>query len=321
MTLLIILLALFFALNMGGASFAASFAAPFGGKLIERQKAGLLFIIFVLLGAFLLGKNVSITLGSKLVPEEFINNKTIAIIFFSAGLSMFISNLMKIPQSTSLVTVAAIAGVGVFYKQFNVSTLYYLIPFWILLPALSYFLTHWLTGIIYPPRKGNFWVYERFINHKGKLKAFVIIMSCYSAFAVGTNNVANVVGPLMGSSGEISLRNLLIFFAFIYGGGAFVFIGPIKTAGHKIIPLGLLTAAIISMVSGTLMLVASLYGVPQSFVMLQMGAIFAVSSLKDGQDLTFNKPVIKSIIYTWTINPLITFVISLGLSHAIIGSR
>jgi len=175
-----------------------------------------------------------------------------------------------------------------------------------------------MAGFIYPPRRKNFWIYERFINHQKKLKALVITMSCYGAFAVGTNNVANVVGPLMGSVETLTLNHLLILFAVIYGTGAFIFTEPIKTAGQKIIPLGLLTASIVSMVSGTLMLVASVFGIPQSFVMLKMGAIFAVSSLKDGERPTFEKPLIKRILYTWTINPIITFFVSLGLSFLII---
>jgi len=319
MFILIILLAIFFALNMGGASFAASFAAPYGGKLINQQRAGLLFILFVILGSVVLGKNVSITLGRELVHPSLIGPKAVAVIFFSAGASMFVSNMMKIPQSTSLVTVASIAGVGAYYGQLDFTTLWYLIPFWIILPVLSYFLTHWITGWVYPPRETNFWIYERFINHQGKLKAFVIMMSCYNAFAVGTNNVANVAGPLMGSADVLTLRDLLIIFALVYGAGSFTFTEPIKTAGHKIIPLGLLTASIISLVSGTLMIFASVFGVPQSFVMLKMGAIFAVSSLKDGHDSTFNKPLTKRTLYTWTINPIITFFVSLGLAYAVLG--
>jgi len=92
MTFTIVLLALFFALNMGGASFAASFAAPYGGKIVSKQKAGLLFILFVVFGSVLLGENVSITLGRELMPPELMSSKAIAIIFFSAGLSMFVSN-------------------------------------------------------------------------------------------------------------------------------------------------------------------------------------------------------------------------------------
>jgi len=319
MTTIIIVLAIFFAVNMGGASFAASFAAPYGGKLIKVKSAGFLFIGFVVLGSVLLGKNVSMTLGQELMPQQLIDSKAIIIIFFAAGLSMFASNLMKIPQSTSLVTVAAIAGVGVYYGKLNINTLFFLIPFWVVLPVFSYLLTRWMAGFVYPPRKKNFWVYERLINHQEKLKMLVIVMACYSAFAVGTNNVANVVGPLMGSMESLTLNKLLILFALAYGMGAFIFTEPIKTAGQKIIPLGLLTASIISLVSGTLMLFASAFGVPQSFVMLKMGAIFAVSSLKDEQQSTFQKPLTKRTLYTWTINPIITFFISFGLSYIIIG--
>lgn len=310
-----IALAIFFALNMGGASFAASFAAPYGGKLIKRYIAGFLFIGFVILGSLVMGKNVSVTLGQELIPQNIIGTKAIIIIFLSAGLSMFVSNIMKIPQSTSLVTVAAIAGVGAYYGKVDIKTLLFMVPFWVLLPVIAYMLTHAITGYIYPPRKKNFWIYERFINHQSKLRGMVIAMSCYGAFAVGTNNVANVAGPLMGTMEGMSVEAILVLFALFYGLGAFVFTQPIKTAGQKIVPLGLLTASIISMVGGTLMLIASAFGVPQSFVMLKMGAIFAVSSLKDGHQETFQKPLTKRTLYSWTINPIITFFISLGLSY------
>lgn len=318
MILLITVLALFFALNMGGASFAAAFAAPYGGRFINQHKAALLFIVFVIFGSLLLGQKVSITLGRDLVPADLINMRAVTVIFFSAGMSMFVSNMMKIPQSTSFVTVAAIAGVGAYHGRLNVNTFYYLLPFWVLLPMFSYLITHLLTGWVYPPRQSNFWVYERFINHQNKLKKLVIAMSCYSAFAVGTNNVANVAGPLMGSVRTYSLNELLFVFAIIYGAGAFVFTEPLKTAGEKVVPLGLLTATIISLVCGSLMLVASAFGVPQSFVMLNMGAIFAVSSLKDGHHLTFRKPLARRALYTWTINPIITFFVSWGLSALVL---
>ena len=108
MIVIILLLAMFFAMNMGGASFAASFAASYGGGFIKQGKAGVLFIVFVILGAVLLGQNVSLTLGRGIIPSDLITQKALIIIFLCAGLSMFSANLMKIPQSTSLVTVAAI---------------------------------------------------------------------------------------------------------------------------------------------------------------------------------------------------------------------
>ena len=55
------------------------------------------------------------------------------------------------------------------------------------------------------------------------------------------------------------------------------------------------------------------------FFALNMGAIFAISSLKDGHGRTFDKPLTKRTLYTWTINPIITFFVSLGLSYVILG--
>jgi len=317
MYFLIVILAVFFALNMGGASFGSCFAAAFGGKVLSQWKAGLLFLTFVIIGSVLFGEHVSVTLGNKIIPASEMTHKALIVIFLSAGMSMFISNLMKIPQSTSLVTVAAIAGVGFYSHHLNVATITYLLPFWIILPIASFLLTHYITGFVYPPRKRNFWIYEQLINQRAKLRKFVIIAGCYSAFSVGTNNVANVVGPLSGL-GNFALFHGLLICAFFYGLGAFIFTGPLKTASDEIVPLGLLTASIISLVSGTLMLIASLGGIPQSFVMLQMGAIFAVSSIKHGNEETFASPIAKKTLYAWTINPVITFCVAFILSSFIV---
>ncbi len=316
MTILIITLAVFFAMNMGGASFAASFGSPIGASIIHRRYARFLFLFFVMLGAVILGKNVSLTLGEDIVPINLLTPKAIALVFFAAGLSMLVANLMHIPQSTSLVTVAAIAGVGAYYESVNIKTILFLLPFWILLPVISFILTYATTKMLYPPRKSNFWIYERFINHEDKLKAFVIITSCYNAFSVGTNNVANVVGPLLDSN--ISIVQMLLGFAFVYGGGAFIFKGATKTVSKRIVPLGLLTVSIISIVSGSLMIFASAIGVPQSFVMLQLGAVFAVSSLKDGHDMTLANPVTQKTFYTWTINPILTFLFAYGAAFIVL---
>lgn len=305
----IIILAAFFAMNMGGANFAASFGAGCGSRLITKRRAAWLFLFCVVLGAELFGKNVAHTLGQGLVPVAAITPRTLVIIFFSAGLSMFVANRLKIPQSTSFVTVAAITGVGAYVGNVNWATVAFLVPFWIGLPLLSYGLTRWLTSLVYPPRSTNFWFYERYANHEKKLKAFVIISSCYNAFSVGSNNVANVVGPLLNVQ-SLSMPLAFSFYAAFFGIGAFVFSEPLKTAGEKFVPLGLLTASIIALVSGTLMIIASVMGVPQSFVMLQMGAVLAVSSLKHGSELTFNNPLTHKILYTWTINPILTFILT-----------
>ena len=111
--LILIIISIFFALNMGASGIAPSFAAAFGAKLITEKRAVVLFAIFVILGAIILGRNVAVTLGDKLLAKEFISLPVALIILSAASLSLFIANILKIPQSTSQVTVGAIIGAGI----------------------------------------------------------------------------------------------------------------------------------------------------------------------------------------------------------------
>jgi len=302
-----------FALNMGGGNFAASFAAAHGGNLLTRRRAQILFVIFVFLGAIFVGRPVAETLGSRIIPSELIKFDIVLIILISATASLFIANLMHVPQSTSLVTVGSILGVGLYFRNVYAKTFLYLIPFWILLPVIGYVLTYFLGKLVYPPRKSNFWIYEKLVNHRAKLKAFVIAASCYNAFSVGANNVANAVGPLAGA--EIIEKTLgLALIAPVFGLGSLLFHGNLKTAGKRIVPLGLLTATIICLVTGTLMIIASLFGVPQSFVMVKMASIFAIGGLKKGHKSAFASPIAKKTYLTWVITPVFALVISFLLT-------
>ena len=166
------LLAVLFALNMGGGNFAASFAAAHGGRILSKKKAQLLFIIFVFLGAILIGRPVAETLSNKIIPRQFLQIDTVLIILISATICLFIANLLHVPQSTSLVTVGSILGVGLYYRSVYIKTFLYLIPFWVLLPLMAYFLTYFLGRLVYPSRKSNVWVYEKLVNHRKSLPSF-----------------------------------------------------------------------------------------------------------------------------------------------------
>ncbi len=132
----------FFALNMGASGIAPAFAAAYGAKAIKRKGALILFGLFVVAGALVLGRNVSVTLGKSLLPKEILNFDTAFVIMVSAALSLFLANLLSIPQSTSQVTVGAIVGAGLYYSRLNTHTIFFkILPLWVLLPLLSYALT------------------------------------------------------------------------------------------------------------------------------------------------------------------------------------
>jgi len=305
------LLTIFFAINMGASGIAPSFAAAYGGRLIKWGKALFFFSIFVVLGAVILGHNVSLTLGRNLLPKEFLNLDTVLIIIFSASLSLFLANMLKIPQSTSQVTVGAITGVGIYYRHLYIKTLLLkIIPMWIILPCLSYFFTFFLYRLIYPPHHNNLHIYEKMFAHENKLRIASLLVSCYVAFAIGSNNVANAVGPLAGA-GILGILPGLILIAPVFGLGALVMgRGTIETAGKEIVPLGLFSSTLVSFVTATLLLFASILGVPQSLVQLNICSIFAISSLKNGHRTTLDLHIARKTMLVWTVTPILSLLLS-----------
>ncbi len=309
--ILLIGLVVFFAINMGASGIAPAFAAVFGAKIIKKDRAIALFSIFVIIGAVVLGRNVSLTLGKNLLPKEFLNFNTALIIISAASLSLFLANILKIPQSTSQVTVGAITGAGLYFKHFYFKTLFFkIIPMWIILPLLAYVFTFLLYRIIYPARPGNLHILEKLFVHDKKLKVTGILLSCYVAFAIGSNNVANAVGPLFGA-GIVGILPGLLMVAPIFGIGAGLLgKGNLDTAGKEVVPLGLSSSNIVSFVTATLLIFASFLGIPQSLVQLNMCSIFAVSSLKNGHRSTLDSHIAKKTFMVWAITPLLSVAIA-----------
>ena len=311
----LISIVIFFAINMGASGIAPSFAAVYGGKLIKKKNSLILFGVFVILGAVLLGKNVTLTLGKGLLPKELMSFDAVLIILGSSALSLFLANILKIPQSTSQVTVMAVVGVGLYFQQLNLAALFMkILPAWIFLPFLSYILTFLLYRIIYPPDHNNLHIYEKIFANEKKMRLSALIVSCYVAFAIGTNNVANAVGPLFGA-GILNIFSGLFLVAPLFGIGAWLLgKGPLDTAGREIVPLGLVSSTLVAFVTATLLIFASLFSIPQSLVQLNLSAMFAISCLKNGHKYTWDHHIIQKTFIVWTLTPLLAITVSYILS-------
>ncbi len=309
--ILLTFLTVFFALNMGASGIAPSFASTYGGGLIRKKKALLLFGFFVVLGAVTLGRGVAVTLGKSLLPQEFINFNVVLVILGAAALGLFLANILKIPQSTSQVTVGAIVGAGLYFKHLNLNTLLWkILPMWIILPLFSYFLTWLIYRRIYPPEHDNLHIYQKLFANEKKLRLSALAMSCYVAFAIGTNNVGNAVGPLFGA-GILGINLGLVLVSPLFGIGALVLgKGTLETAGKEIVPLGLFSSTLVSFVTATLLIFASILGIPQSLVQLNIFSIFAISCLKNGHKSTLGQRLTKKTFFIWAITPLISVTLS-----------
>lgn len=301
---------IFFAMNMGGSGIAPTFSAIYGGRLIKKRMAVLLFTLFVIIGAATLGRGVVKTLSHGILPKDYISVDVAVVVLVAATSSLFLANLLAIPESTSMVTVGAIVGAGLYFKHIQLKTFLWLIPMWIGFPIISFLATFFLYRIIYPPHAGNLWLYQKIFSNEKKLKKLALAISCYGAFAVGTNNVANAIGPLVGA-GVIDSNAGLLLVAPFFGLGAVIF-GKrnIETFGKEVVPLGLITSNLVCLVTGTLLIIASSLGAPFPYVQLNALSIFAISCIKNGHHFTLNHHITRRSFMVWTLTPLLAICVS-----------
>jgi sulfate permease len=303
--LLLLCTAVLFALNMGASGMAPAFAVCSGARLLRPWQTWVLFTAFVTFGAVAFGGFVARTLGGALVPAATFDPVRTFCVLTSAMVALFLANLLKIPQSTSWVTVAAISMVGLRESNLRAEVLLFrLMPAWLLLPLAGFLLTAAVLRVLYPVSRWNYALHARLHSHQGKLKALAILTSCYVAVAIGANNVANVVGPLAAANLLEAFTGLALI-APLFGLGAVLLPAPAKTVGSAIVPLGILTACVCNSVVGTLLLFASSAGIPQSLVQLNAAAVLAVSLVKEGSFELMPQQMLRRIGVLWLVTPLL----------------
>ncbi len=323
------LLAMFVAVNMGGSGTAPAFSAAYGANVIRRGLVPGLFGVMVLAGALLAGKQVSLTLGDGILEQAFFTPLNTSLILFSIGLTLLVSNLLGVPQSTSQSTVMSIAGAAASLGGLNTHTLVYeIIPTWAILPVISFVVMLVLSRWVFPVVRGRIQTvdYAHLLNHK-LLRALLIGSSCYVAFSIGANNVANAAAPIASLTanemGGVSLQDFLpiIILSVLIVAPCFAIGSSLlghqvtETTGKGIVAVSPFYATVIAGLVATLLLLASVTrGIPTSLVQLNGAAFIALSVSKHGFGPTFNNPTVRRFFTVWAIAPAVAF----GLTYFLI---
>ena len=308
-TAILVVLTSFFAMNMGASGFAPSMAAAYGAGFLKRYQAVAVFSLFVFLGAVTAGGGVVETISHEIIPSRFMDIKVALIIMGSATITLFIANLLKVPQSTSQVTVGSLVGVGIYLGHINGTPFKLMVPLWFILPFAAYAITFALGKWLYP-RLRRYVLAQNLMRRYRLLQFFVLASSCYAAFSIGSNNVANATGPLVGANIASALAAALCVAPFFGMGGAALGMGNLETAGKELTPLGVLSAALVSFVGASLLLLASGLGMPASEVQINLGAIFAIGVVKTGHAAMLRNAATRRAAAVWTVAPIISVVIA-----------
>jgi len=327
--LLPFLVAMFLAINMGGSGTSPAFATAYGSGILRKDLIPGLFGLCVLVGALLAGKNTAITLGKGILPAESMNYTLTTIILFSVALSLLFANLLGVPQSTSQSTVLALAAPAYYLDQLNVRKVFWeIIPMWVLLPIISFGIMYLIATISIRRFDSKHPGYFQTIKRQSFFRWVVIITSCYVAFSIGSNNVANASGPIASmitnelhinpTSGNFVLIMILatLIIAPSFGIGSSIFGRKlIVKTGTEIVEIGKVEASIISVITASLLLFASVSrGIPTSLVQLNTFAILALSVSKKGWKETFSNKVVKKLWIIWFVAPIFAFFLSYVLT-------
>ncbi|NSL52241.1 inorganic phosphate transporter [Bacillus sp. P2(2020)] len=316
MTYLAIIIALFFALNIGGSGAAAAISVAYGSGAIKSQKKALILCgLAIFAGAVIGGSEVVKTIGTGIIPQDLLSVKIVLIILFSAAISLFIANLLGIPLSTSEITVGAVVGVGIAYKALYINNILVIISFWLLVPG-SAFVIAIVAGKFIQMVERKFPKLKRPETQR-IIAVFVIIIGFFEAFSAGMNNVANAIGPLVGGN-IISIEKGIIL------GGLFTALGVVllgkhvmETNGKKITRFSLLEGGAISGTGAFLVILSSICGLPVPLTQVTSTAIMGIAAAQKGASV-LKKNIISKILKVWIVSPIFSLVISYGLVKVVV---
>jgi sulfate permease len=319
------IIAMFLAINMGGSGTSPAFAAAYGANMLRRDLIPALFGIAVFLGAILAGKKVTMTISKGILPAEMMGFTLVTIILIAISISLLIANLLRVPQSTSQSTVFALIGPAMYFGVLNKEkVLFEILPTWFITPVIAFIIVYLIGKYIYHPLKQRKIIEFEKINQYPFWHTIVIFTALYVAFAIGSNNVANASGPIVSmlsnslqiAENDANFILLVIVSTLIiapcFGIGSSIFgAGIVETTGKEIVDFGPLGATLISIVTASLLLMASVTkGIPTSLVQMNTAAIIALSVCKTGWQETLSRSSVKKLVTIWIIAPLISLILS-----------
>ncbi len=199
---------MFLGWSLGANDASNVFGTAVGSRMLRFRTAAVLCSIFVVLGAVISGSGATATLGKLGAVNAVAGAFVVA---FAAALSVYVMTRARYPVSTSQAIVGAIVGWNLFSgSPTDNDALTKIVLTWIACPILS--------GIIAVlSYKVVAYFIRKFNVHMFRLDELtrygLLIVGALGAFALGANNIANVVGVFVPVSplNDITLFGVLHF--------------------------------------------------------------------------------------------------------------
>jgi len=259
---------------------------------------------FVLVGA--------VTVGSRgFAAYEAIGAQTLIssfLIMVAAGLTVTLMTFLGLPVSSTQAVVGAIVGAALIAGGVSFQPLVKIFVSWVLTPLggmIAAFIPYKLL-IMFPSA-----LPARLVTRNSVIRVGLILVTCYSAYSLGANNVANVTGVYVGA-GVVSPFLAALIGALAIGAGILTFSRRVvRTVGNRIVSLDHLTALIVVLAEAITLNVYALIGVPVSASQAVVGAVLGIGLVKGVK--TIDGRVLVRVLFGWIGTPAIAGAISAGL--------
>lgn len=288
-----------------GANDAANvFGTGVTSGLVSYKLAVILTTIFVILGAVMEGTKCFDTVGYFTSLTLF----TALLVTLSAAITVTLMTRLKLPVSTSQAILGAIVGIAIVgegWRGLPMDKLTKVVLCWIFTPlgaaVISFLLFMGLGYLVNRIRGLAVFTYLMRIG--------ILVTGCFSAYALGSNNVANTTGAFVGAGLITPIEGALIGSISIGVGALTYSRGVMISVGRRISLLDPFSALVVVLAGAITVYLYTQIGVPVSTSQAVVGAVAAIGLAKGIR--TINKKMLFFILLGWISTPLLAASLSI----------
>lgn len=315
----------YMAWNIGANDVANAMGTSVGSRAITLRQAVLIAGVFELLGAVFFGKHVTDTVSKGIVdPATLPDVSLIALGAFSALLSaslwLTFATWRKMPVSTTHSIVGAMAGFGIAAGGLNMvhwGKMGSIVASWVISPIAGAVVAFLLFSSM---RKGIIAWYPDEKRLERVFAYFQLMTASFVAFAHGSNDVANAIGPIAAAitysqgNAEIASKVVVPIWLLAFGGLGIVLglatwgYRVIGTIGERVTEITPTRGFCAEFATATVVLANSQLGMPISTTHVLVGSVIGVGMARGVKAL--NLRIIWDIMKSWVATVPITAVIS-----------
>jgi PiT family inorganic phosphate transporter len=309
------LLSFLMAIAMGGNDAATPTDTAVGARAITIKKAVILFAIFAAVGALTQGFMVMKTIGTGIVPS--IDLLGAIILVLVAFVWIMICNVYGLEISVTQAIIGSILGYGI--AAYGISGVQWnlfqtIIISWFTSPFLAIFSSYLMYKLLA-------FVVSRYNAVDKFMTPLLIIGLCYSAYAFGTNDIANATGVYvtiarmaLGNPPEQNVMFLLAIFGSIGLAIGGFWLGPrvIEMVAFRITRLDVISGAAAEASNALIVHLFTLipymilgYGMPISTSIASVGSLVGVGLARYGAS-GVNKRTILVLTAGWVATIFVT---------------